>query len=130
MARNFYIEEDEDIPSIYFGLEQPSGFVPLVDPVILARLIKKQYDEREIDGREYFNQIRVQLVSQYSSGQISLTDIFHIEEIIEPVTLKIILGDWMTASFVLSQIVSDYIFTEEFKNQLQIYIGNYISNNY
>ncbi len=130
MARNFYIEQDEDIPSVAFELEQPDGFVLLTNIDKLKELINSQYLQREEDGKDYFNDVRVDLVSKYSSGSISLTDIFFIESKIEPVTLKIILGDWMTASYVLTNTVVEGAFTQEFKDELLNYINTYIENNY
>jgi O-phosphoseryl-tRNA(Cys) synthetase len=130
MSRNFYIEQEEEIPAIVFELEAPSGFIPLTDSEKIKELISKQYSKREIDGREYFNSIRVKLVTDYSEGIISLNEIFHIEEKIEPVTLKIILGDWMTASYILSNTTVDSIFNQDFKNELVNYINDYILNNY
>jgi hypothetical protein len=111
--------ENTDVTSFYPGI--------IKNPI---EEIKLSYEVFEADGNLYFGEIRANMVLDYKMGNITSTDIFQIETLLEPVSLKLKAGDWMTASYVLSLVSPVGAFTEGFKTELLTYINNYITNNY
>ncbi len=92
--------------------------------------IKEAYKKYALDGCEYFDEVRAGLVLEYKAGVKTSGEIFDIETRLEPVTMKLKAGDWMTANYVLSGIAIEGAFKQDFKDILTAYITNYISNNY
>jgi len=93
--------------------------------------IKISYQKYQNDGVEYFNEVRANLVLDYKTGVRTTSDIFYIESKIESVTNKIMKGDWMTASYVMTnEVVFDTVLDEVFYNDILNYINNYIAENY
>ena len=70
------------------------------------------------------------LVLLYKTGQKTDVQIFGIEAKLQPVIEKIIRGDWMTANHEMSLVVVDAPLDQALYDEINIYIGNYITNNY
>ena len=62
MSRKFYIENNETIPAIQYVETQPVGFSLVTDENTLKELYVKQYNTRETDGQNYFNDFRADLM--------------------------------------------------------------------
>jgi len=93
-------------------------------------LIKENYRKKEVDGCSYFEKIRAKLVIEYNSGIKTAADIIDIEIRLESVTLKLKAGDWMTASFVMTNTSVDGSLDQDLYDEILNYINDYITNNY
>jgi len=98
--------------------------------LIYSDIIKSNYEQRTIDGLDYFNDIRVGLVLQYQAQEITDLDIYDIEERLEKVIVKILRGDWLTASNEMNNVVVAGSLQQSFVDELDSYILNYIAQNY
>jgi len=59
MAKKFYAEDNEAIPSIVFKETKPSGFTEITDQAELSRLYLKQNNKLKEDGKEYTANFKV-----------------------------------------------------------------------
>ncbi len=132
MPKIFYKEDNELIPAIEFSDVQPIDFSPVIDESEYKSLIKMQYKCREKDGKEYFEEVRSDLVYSYTIEEtITAEDVFFIETALEPVLLKLERGDWMTASYLMTNnVVVQSSLTQELYDEILNYINLYIQNNY
>lgn len=128
--KKFFKEKNQDIPSILYSEESPENFILITDVEEIKNLYVTLYFNREIDGKDYFNKIRAELVYSYESGEITIQDIFNIENILSPVISKLIIGDWMSAQNQLSNIVASGSLSQSIYDEIMVYFTTYLSDNY
>ncbi|NIO45018.1 MAG: hypothetical protein GTO02_16625 [Candidatus Dadabacteria bacterium] len=130
MARKFYIEDNEAIPSIVFDLNAPLGFTEIIDANKLKELYKNKYNERTKDGQEYYNSFRTDLYLDIVNGSITETDAFLLEQHIKQLSDNLMTGNWLTAQNTNQNLTLSGIYDQAMKDEIQNYIDTYITNNY
>ncbi len=101
--------------------------------------VKAVYLTRRIDGDAYFEDVRAGIAFEYMAGKITGIQATYIENKLITVLPKLILGDWLTASFQLDSIVPGGVvsemdvqmaYTQERHESMKSYIQDYLSKNY
>ena len=128
--RKFYKEDNQSIPAIVYELSNPSGYTEITDNSELKRLYIGLYKQREIDGLNYFEDFRAGLVMDIISGTYTDLEVFSLETHIKYLQDEIILGNWLTAQNINSNLSLIGIYNQTMKDEIQNYIDNYILNNY
>ncbi len=128
--KKFYIEDSEEGNSVVFSDAQPVGFTEIADPTVLKPLIIGKYKEREVDGSEYFEGFRADIMLLVMQGTESSSDVVTLEQHLKPVTDELIIGNWITAGSINSGIALSGLYTQDMKDDIQSYIDNYITENY
>lgn len=89
------------------------------------------YKKREIDGKEFFNSVRADLVLSYLSGSISQSDAAFVEAKLDSTKSRVLSGDWLTAQYeITNNVVVEGVFTQETYDMIKGYIDTYILENY
>jgi len=130
MARSFFIEDDEVIPAICYCELQPVGFLPITDAAILSEQYKKLYAQREIDGKDYYDNFRVMLIMSIGAGTYQPAEVFALEDHIAHLQDLFISGNWWTAQSANAALALSGIYNQSMKDQLQVDIDSYIADNY
>jgi hypothetical protein len=130
MARKFYIEDNEAIPSIAFENSEPIGFTEITDQNKLKELYQLKYNERTQDGHDYYNGLRTDLYLDIVNGIVTDTDAFLLEIHVKGLKDELLSGNWLTAQYVNSNLALSGIYDQTMKDEIQNYIDNYVLNNY
>ena len=130
MSRKFYIENDEAIPAIQYVETQPTGFSLITDENTLKELYVKKYNTREVDGQNYFNDFRANLMLDIINSVYSPQEIFVLENHLKNLIEELITGNWLTAQNTNLTLALEGIYTQIMKDEIQLYINDYITNNY
>ena len=130
MPRKFYKEDNEIIPAIVYELTTPSGFTEITDNEELKRLYIGLYKQREIDGSSYFEDFRADLIMGIIAGTHTDLEVFSLETHVKYLQDEIILGNWLTAQNINTNLSLSGIYNQVMKDEIQNYIDTYISNNY
>lgn len=131
MAKKFYKEDNEAIPAIVYQETAPAGFSEITDADEVKSRYIKLYEQREVDGKDYFDKMRSDLVYDYATGVKTDAEIYEIETKLESVILKIKSGDWMTASAEMTNNVTvSGALTQALYDQILGEINNYVATNY
>jgi hypothetical protein len=90
------------------------------------------YEHKEKDGKSYYNEKRSKLVTRIYDENDSLTSegAFQIDIKLKNVKDSLRTGDWITSQKYLSLITVDENFTQDFKDELNTEILEYISIKY
>jgi len=126
------IQEGKPMKDPYvWSLDAPDpDYNQVTDVEILLLHIKDLYYKYEVDGIDYFRTIRAQLVLDHKQGSRTDAEIFGIEQILNPVIQSLILGDWMTSAYLMSLITPTPPLEQALYDEINLYIINYIANNY
>jgi hypothetical protein len=130
MARAFYKEDGEAIPAIQYVDEQPVGYTLITDTTELRRCYMSQYHQRELDGRDWFEEFRADLMMDIIAGTYTPTEVFNLEQHLKSLTENIIAGSWLTAQSISTNLVLSGIYDQTMKDEIQLYIDTYVTNNY
>lgn len=130
MARKFYIENNEAIPSIAFELVAPVGFSEITDSIKLKDLYLKKYNERTRDGKDYYNNFRTNLYIEIINGVIIDSEAFALEQHIKELSNNLLTGNWLTAQNTNTNLILSGVYTQVMKSKLDTDINNYLSDNY
>ena len=132
MAKKFYEENNEAIPAVQFIEEgqQPAGWVEVTNADRINTLTKKLYLQRELDGRNLYENIRAQLAEDFNSGSLTLADAHFIETKLINAKSFLLTGDWATAQYELSLLVIEGAYTQELHDDINLNITNYMTLNY
>ena len=130
MPRKFYKEDNESIPAIVYELTTPLGFTEITDNAELKSLYIGLYRQREIDGSNYFEDFRANLIMDIISGTYTDLEVFSLETYIKYLQDEIILGNWLTAQNINTNLSLSGIYDQAMKDEIQNYIDTYILNNY
>lgn len=88
------------------------------------------YEIKEKDGKRYYNQKRSELVDKINKAEITSEDAFTIDTKLKNVKDSLRSGDWITAQTYLGSVVVEGPFTQSMKDEYNLEITDYITNNY
>ncbi|MCK5641178.1 MAG: hypothetical protein KAJ19_10285 [Gammaproteobacteria bacterium] len=88
------------------------------------------YEIKEKDGKRYYNKKRSELVDKINKAEITSTDAFTIDTKLKDVKDSLRSGDWITAQTYLTSVVVEGPFTQALKDEYDVEITDYITNNY
>jgi len=92
--------------------------------------IMESYCTKSKDGFEYYNMKRSELVYQIQTAVLTSEDAFAIDTKLKNVKDSLLTGDWITAKNYLDLVVVEGVFTQEMKDEYELEINDYITNNY
>lgn len=130
MARKFYKEDNELIPAIVYELSQPIDYTEITDSEELKLLYIGLYQQRQQDGISYFEGFRSSIMMDVIAGTYTEIEVFNLEIHIKYLQDEVILGNWLTAQNVNSNMALSGIYDQTMKDEIQIYIDDYVENNY
>lgn len=130
MARKFYKEDNELIPAIVYELSQPIDYTEITDSEELKLLYIGLYQQRQQDGISYFEGFRSSIMMDVIAGTYTEIEVFNLEIHIKYLQDEVILGNWLTAQNVNSNMALSGIYDQAMKDEIQIYIDDYVENNY
>jgi hypothetical protein len=128
--RKFYKEDNESIPAIVYELTNPIGYTEITDNSELKILYIGLYKQREIDGINYFEDFRADLIMNIMDGTYTDLEVFALESHIKYLQDEIIIGNWLTSQNINSNLSLNGIYDQTMKDKIQNYINNYIATNY
>jgi hypothetical protein len=128
--KQYYIEDNESMPSIVYCEGQPEGFSLITDAAKLLDLTMKDYEKKEKDGQDFYNGFRSKLLLAIRGGGVAPTDAFTVESYLSGVKNNLITGNWMTAQYINSILPLSGIYTQTLKDEIQAGIDAYVSQNY
>jgi hypothetical protein len=132
--KKFFKEDVEG--AVVYSEDQPTpsgdghSFVEITNSEEIKSLVKSLYKERTIDGIDFFEGFRADIVLLYSSGVKTALEVYEIEEKMNRVIVKVIRGDWLTASNEITTVIAGGALDQDFINEVQTGINLYISENY
>ena len=122
MSKKFYKEDNEAIPAILYQDSQPLGFTEVTDPVELKYLYIKKYKQQKKDGASLYLDV--------INGVYTDIEVFTFESYTKELSNDIRLGQWLTAQDTCTNLAVSGIFTQSKKDEIQLDIDNYVTNNY
>ncbi len=128
--RKFYKEDNESIPAIVYELTKPIGYTEITDNSELKILYIGLYKQREIDGINYFEDFRADLIMKIMDGTYTDIEVFALESHIKYLQDEIILGNWLTSQNINLNLSLVGVYNQTMKDEIQNYINNYIETNY
>lgn len=128
--RKFYKEDNESIPAIVYELTNPIGYTEITDNSELKILYIGLYKQREIDGINYFEDFRADLIMNIMDGTYTDLEVFALESHIKYLQDEIIIGNWLTSQNINLNLSLNGIYDQTMKDKIQNYINNYIATNY
>ena len=103
MAKKFYTEDNEAIPSIVFKDTKPSGFTEITDQAELSRLYLKQNNKLKEDGKEYTANFKVVSFGvSYRDGTLSDSSVDYLYTKLAQIILRLEDGNWDSALYYLN----------------------------
>lgn len=130
MSKKFYKEDNEAIPAILYQDSQPLGFTEVTDPVELKYLYIKKYKQQKKDGEDYYLSFQASLYLDVINGVYTDIEVFTFESYTKELSNDIRLGQWLTAQDTCTNLAVSGIFTQSKKDEIQLDIDNYVTNNY
>jgi hypothetical protein len=130
MAKKYYKENNENIPAIAFTDSAPAGFTEITDQDELKELYFKQYETREKDGHDFYNDFRTRLYMDILSGTITTAEAFAVELHLKTLKDELITGNWLTAQNISLGLELSGIYDQALKDDIQAGIDAYITENY
>lgn len=130
MARKFYRENNEQIPAIVYELSQPVGFTEITDEVELKRLYINLYQQRKVDGLDYFDSFRADLMMDIINQRYTSQQVFDLENHLSVLISEIVLGNWLTAQNENFNLIISGIYDQTMKDEIQTTLDNYVNDNY
>jgi hypothetical protein len=106
---------------------------PPVDPFENLRndIINKYKNVHTVNGRNFYETFRANLIIDINLERITTTDAFMIESYLGKVFDKIsIHGDWKTAQYLISTLPDNLPVAKAYKDKAFLEINKYISLNY
>ena len=130
MPKKFYKEDNEAIPAILYQDSQPVGFTEITDPLELTDLYIKKYKQQKKDGEDYYLSFQASLYLDVINGVYTDIEVFTFESYTKELSNDIRLGQWLTAQDTCTNLAVSGIFTQSKKDEIQLDIDNYVTNNY
>lgn len=130
MSKKFYKEDNEAIPAILYEDSQPLGFTEITDPLELKDLYIKKYKQQKKDGEDYYLSFQASLYLDVINGVYTDIEVFTFESYTKELSNDIRLGQWLTAQDTCTNLAVSGIFTQSKKDEIQLDIDNYVTNNY
>lgn len=130
MSKKFYKEDNEAIPAILYEDSQPLGFTEITDPLELKDLYIKKYKQQKKDGEDYYLKFQASLYLDVINGVYTDIEVFTFEYYTKELSNDIRLGQWLTAQDTCTNLAVSGIFTQSKKDEIQLDIDTYVTNNY
>ena len=130
MARKFYKENNEAIPTIKFENSLPTGFTEITDETEIKRLYKIQYGYRISDGKNFVLDFTSDRYIDLLNGTYTEAEVFALENHIKDLYDQLNNGWWLTAQNTNSVLILDGIYNQAMKDSIQTVIDEYVTNNY
>lgn len=130
MSRSFYKENGQAIPAIQYADSLPVGYTLISDVTELRECYISQYRKRELDGHNWFEEFRADLMMDIITTTYTPTEIFLLEQHLKTLTENIIAGSWLTAQNISTNLALDGIYDQTMKDEMQAVIDAYVTNNY
>ena len=137
MAKKFWIEVDAvNIPAIVFSESQPrpsadgKEFIELTDPDIIKQECLTQYSYRIDDGTAYIKSFTADRYIDVLNGVYTEVEAFALEAHIKDLYSALGNGWWLTAQNINQNLIIDGIYDQAMKDEIQLEIDTYVSNNY
>ena len=92
--------------------------------------LMEQYRQREVDGVDYYNSVRTDIMLLYLAGSITVLDALYIETKYSHAKELIRSGDWLTAQAELANVVVEGALTQEIYDDIKAGIDQYVLDNY
>lgn len=124
--RNFYTDITG---AIAFEESAPTGYT-LVTGVEKELLWKAKYKERREDGEDYYTETQASLYLSILNGTYTSSEVFDFEEYTSKLANQVDKGDWYTAQDTCINLPTSGIFDQVKKDEIQLYIDNYVLSNY
>ncbi len=115
--------------AIAFETAPPAGF-SLVTGTEKQLLWRSKYEERREDGQRYYTETQADLYLAILDGTYTSTDVFEFESYTSELSGIINTGNWLTAQSFISTLPTSGIFDVSKKEEITLYINNYILDNY
>ena len=130
MPRQFYKENDEQIPAILFVNEAPEGFTLITDPAEIKQLYLGQYGQRIDDGKNWVLNFTADMYINILNAVYTELEVFALESHIKNIYDELNNGFWLTAQNTNTNLILSGIYTQQLKDEIQIILDEYIQNNY
>jgi len=130
MARKFYKEDNQQIPSIEFVEIQPVGFTEITNADEIKRLYILQYSARKADGERFVIDFTADLYIDVLGGIYTESEVFALEEHIGSIYADLNNGWWLTAQNANQNLTLSGIYTQSMKDDIQSILDNYVNDNY
>jgi len=88
------------------------------------------YNERQLAGREFFQEQRAHLYMKLTTSEITMSDAFFIELKLKNVKDYVITGDWLTAQNEINSVIVEGAYTQDIHDAIKAYIDDYVTANY
>ena len=128
--RNFYQENNEEIPAIKFVESQPLNYSLVVDAVQLENLHAERYEHNREAGIDYYNHFQAKLYIDITTVTYTVFEVVALEAHLEKVSNEIKAGSWLTAQNTIAGVALSGIFDQSMKDSIKSDIDNYINENY
>lgn len=128
--RNFYQENNEEIPAIKFVESHPLNYSLVVDAVQLENLHAERYEHNREEGVNYYNHFQAKLYIDITTGTYTVVEVVALEAHLEKVSNEIKAGSWLTAQNTIVGVSLNGIFDQSMKDSIKSDIDNYINENY
>lgn len=127
MVKKFYKEDNEPIPDIKFLEEgtQPAGFTEITDIDEIKSQYKKIYHERAKHGLELYNDIRVDLATEFNTGEMTEADAYFIEKKLIDAKSFLLTGNWVMARHELDQLTIEGAYTQGIHDSIKLKVDDY-----
>ena len=124
--REFYTDPDG---AIAFETSAPAGY-SLVTGTEKDLLWFAKYEERREDGQRYYTETQADLYLSILDGTYTSAEVFDFESYTSELSAIINTGNWLTAQSFISTLPTSGIFDVSKKEEITLYINNYILDNY
>jgi len=115
--------------AIAFETAPPAGF-SLVTGAENQLLWRSKYEERREDGQRYYTETQADLYLSILDGTYTSIEVFDFESYTKELSAIINTGNWLTAQSFISTLTLSGIFDLAKKEEITLYIDNYILDNY
>lgn len=130
MARQFYKENEEQIPAILFVNEQPEGFTLITDPAEIKQLYLGQYQQRIDDGKGWVLNFTADMYINVLNEVYTAEQAFALENHIKNIYDELNNGFWLTAQNTNQNLSLSGIYTQLLKDEIQAILDTYVGENY
>jgi len=125
--KNFY---KDTTGAIAFEDSAPAGYSLITDIQEKQQAWKNKYEERRIDGENYYTETQAELYIDILDGVYTSVQVFEFEDHTSDLSKQIRTGNWLTAQSVVDALPISGIFDATKKAEIKSYIDDYVLLNY
>ena len=135
MAKKFYKEDGETIPSVVYVETPPAGFTEIVDQDELTRLYLQLNKRMKEDGLDYVSKFKVDNFGiKYRDGTLTEANVDYLYNKLVQLILRLEDGNWASALHHLNNTLNtptqtdiDNGYTQEVHDNIVADITNYLN---